>query len=71
MERKSYPQSEKNLPGTWHNTKTYGNVFFTCPKCGRTGILDHEILPNGDVNPSVVCPTEGCDFHEYVNLAGW
>lgn len=33
--------------------------------------MDHDIAPDGRVSPSVVCPFEGCDFHDHVVLEGW
>lgn len=43
-----------------------------CPKCGRwTSLSNHTISDNGEVNPSLVCPYENCNFHEYVTLEGW
>ena len=42
-----------------------------CPK-GHYGYLgDHEIAADGTVAPSVVCPAEGCGFHDTVRLLGW
>lgn len=31
----------------------------------------HQIAPDGTVSPSVVCPHDGCDFHEFVRLENW
>lgn len=31
----------------------------------------HQIAPDGAVHPSVVCPHDGCDFHEFVKLENW
>ena len=42
-----------------------------CPDCGQAASLDHTIGPNGDVDPSLVCPLDACRFHEYVRLVGW
>ncbi len=36
-------------------------TWFRCPKCGESGGIDVE-QALGRV--SIVCPTEGCDFHE-------
>ncbi len=61
-------------PGTWSVTRdTDGNCFvwFACPTCGKKAILDHDIDADGTVTPSVVCPFEGCTFHEFVELEGW
>lgn len=47
-------------------------ALMDCPRCGREGLLDlHDIAPNGEVRPSVVCPHAGCDFHDFVRLDGW
>lgn len=45
-----------------------------CPKCGRecgVGKATHSIAADGTVMPSMICPHDGCDFHEYVTLFGW
>lgn len=42
-----------------------------CPKCDLRAGLDHDISDDGTVTPSLVCPHDGCDFHEWVQLAGW
>lgn len=46
-----------------------------CPTCGQTAYLDsvsgHSIDADGFVQPSVVCPTDGCGFHEFVKLGEW
>ena len=65
--------------GGWHHvmrqeigeTKPRPRPTVYCPKCGREGSLDHEIDAEGRVTPSVVCPHEGCDFHDNVQLLGW
>jgi len=69
-------QSNDYLPGTWKGLKLSGNggrsVSITCPECSQLAVLtDHTISPDGKVTPSVVCPKEGCDFHEFVQLDGW
>lgn len=43
----------------------------TCPECKQEYLLDHVIAPDGKVAPSLDCPTDGCGFHEMVQLAGW
>lgn len=46
-----------------------GLIFAICPECGQKGRLDnHTIAPNGDVDPSLDCPTPGCGFHEHCRL---
>lgn len=61
--------------GTWHGGKKSTGVrtaLLSCPDCGKIGSLgDHKIAANGAVSPSVVCPTEGCRFHEWIILDGW
>lgn len=43
-----------------------------CPGCDRRASLsDHEIRHTGEVFPSLVCPYDGCEFHEFVKLEGW
>lgn len=49
-----------------------GHTMIECPDCGNVATLDdHKIAGNGKVEPSVVCPEEGCGFHEFVTLEGW
>jgi len=56
--------------GTWH---AYGEIVMAaCPRCGRVaGLGGHSVSEGGVVSPSVVCPREGCGFHEDVVLEGW
>ena len=53
--------------------------MFKCPKCNNSGVLatppvevlkvdGHRVLPGGHVQPSVVCVTPDCSFHEMVEL---
>lgn len=68
--------SKHHRSGTWglHPLLKYGSkdvVLIRCPNCGKTGILDHDVDDDGTVQPSVECPTKGCDFHEHVRLLGW
>jgi hypothetical protein len=42
-----------------------------CPKCGNMYYLDHTISDDGNVTPSLVCPFDNCDFHEFVVLEDW
>lgn len=49
-----------------------GTAYVECPKCGQyAGLSDHEIKEDGTVDPSMVCPNKGCDFHDYVKLEEW
>lgn len=43
-----------------------------CPGCDRHASLSqHEIRHDGGVFPSLVCPYDVCEFHEFVMLEGW
>lgn len=61
--------------GTWwplHVPSGVHKAAINCPSCHQTSyLIDHEIDEHGTVAPSVVCPTEGCTFHEHVVLEGW
>ena len=47
------------------------SVSFTCPN-GHTYLLNkYEILPNGSVHPAVLCPADGCNFHDFIKLEDW
>ena len=81
------PQSDTREPGTWKattiarspaghaNLPALRGATIVCPKCGRPMAIgigsDHGIGDDGTVCPSVVCPREGCGFHEFVQLEGW
>jgi hypothetical protein len=43
----------------------------TCPNGHGLTLRGHSIAPSGEVSPSVVCPTHGCNFHEFVRLDRW
>lgn len=56
----------------WNADKSQRSASVACPDCGRTASLSgHDIADDGTVTPSVVCPYEGCSFHDYVKLEGW
>lgn len=61
--------------GEWKGLRTESGdrtASVGCPKCGGLASLrDHNIDAGGIVTPSLVCPYEGCDFHEWVRLQGW
>lgn len=46
------------------------HVTIRCPN-GHFALLDHEIADDGTVSPSVVCPWDGCGFHEFIRLLDW
>ncbi len=69
----AYPFNFNYVPGSWKGllTPKGRSATFTCPN-GHTCALDHhEIAADGAVTPSVVCPYEGCGFHEFIKLEGW
>ena len=47
------------------------SASFTCNDGHFGSLLDHVILDNGRVEPSVVCTYEDCTFHDYITLDGW
>lgn len=68
----SYDEFEK---GTWFRTLLdetgQKTVWFRCAN-GHYGTLgNHDIAADGTVTPSVVCPEQGCVFHDTVKLEGW
>jgi len=69
------PQRQKGLAGdpilapSWY-LMSPGHILLTCFN-GHTYRLDHEITVDGTVQPSVDCPEDGCDFHEFVRLECW
>ncbi len=58
----------------WHGGRLANGQRTALVKC-RNGhiasLSDHTIAPDGTVSPSLVCPREGCDFHEVIKLEGW
>ncbi len=47
-----------------------GHIFIRCI-CGECCLIDHEILPNGDVNPSLWHDDPKCGWHIMATLDGW
>ena len=48
------------------------SALLCCPDCGCiAGIDSHTIVENGEVNPSVVCDNEDCEFHAFVAFKDW
>jgi hypothetical protein len=43
----------------------------TCPNGHGLTLGGHTVAADGIVHPSVVCPTAGCSFHEFVKLDRW
>lgn len=59
-----------------------GQTVQVKPPCGHIGTLwsrrpgssdstHHGISADGQVSPSVVCPRDGCDFHQFIILQDW
>lgn len=64
------PGASFGTPGAVEAGRRSANM--SCPKCGTmVSLVEHGISDLGFVNPSVVCPNEACDFHEWVRLEGW
>ena len=42
-----------------------------CPNGHIAGIASHSVDAAGKVTPSLVCPTDGCDYHVHATLDGW
>jgi len=34
-------------------------------------LLGHKVYMDGAASPSLVCPMDACDFHDFVRLEGW
>jgi len=67
-------QGDLEAPGQWKGARRDGirTANVSCPGCGKVASLSgHEIRPNGQVFPSLVCPFDGCGFHAWVTLKGW
>jgi hypothetical protein len=72
------PKGKSDEPGTW-NVIEYPRARrvqwceFTCPNGHGASITKsiHAIAQDGTVNPSVICPRQGCTFHEFVRLISW
>ena len=59
-------------PLTWRPVKVDGveTARVVCSN-GHEALLDHHVDIEGKVYPSVVCPTDGCNFHEHIVLLDW
>jgi hypothetical protein len=72
--------------GTWKGAtladSAVPSALMTCPNGHTVSLADHTILlvdadedvatdTKGIVQPSVVCPEDGCNFKGYVDLIGW
>jgi len=47
-------------------------AIITCPNCDHPiSLKRHSVDDFGHVFPSVVCINGECNFHKYIQLAGW
>lgn len=47
-----------------------GVITIACPK-GHVATLPHQIMEDGTVEPSIVCPYSECDWHVWAKLLDW
>jgi len=67
-------QNSDYLPETWKGLKLAEggrSASATCANGHTCSLTDHTINEDGTVSPSLVCPYEGCEWHENVKLEGW
>lgn len=57
--------------GSWRKLAQSERVMVSCPDCGLSCELDHDISTDGKITPSLDCPSPTCRFHEFVQLDGW
>jgi len=69
------PQDNEYKAGTWKGLllgkRERRSASFTDPNGHTLSLSKYEILKNGTVHPSVLCPMDGCGFHEFITLEGW
>lgn len=46
-------------------------AHMTCDAGHPIVLKNHTIFANGNVHPSVICRTPGCQFHDFVVLREW
>jgi hypothetical protein len=73
---KNSPNWDGDQPLTWRNYIDNGKVLKCSPVIvdingHYLSIHKHTILDDGMVQPSVVCPIQGCGFHDFVKLEEW
>lgn len=74
MKRTSIKKSNQSEAGTWEFWRGDMKLpVMYCPNCGEAnlGNSTHTIEANGNVNASIVCANDKCDFHEFVKLEDW
>ena len=68
------PQDADLKPLTWHGARWADGrrtANMACSHGHVAGLYDHDIAGDGTVTPSIVCPVDGCEFHDFVRLSGW
>ena len=68
FQRVNWRKQALALPGSWYRSNE--DVWAICPN-GHSAVLDHEIADDGKVTPSLDCPADRCNFHEFVRLVDW
>jgi hypothetical protein len=73
LKRNDLAPSER---GTWQSVsagaRAVWKAIVSCPRCGFScSLRSHDVDAAGVVTPSLVCPNDGCDFHDHVTLEGW
>lgn len=63
--------SSSGGPGTWRVGIGGQSVYVVCPECKMSYAIDHDIADNGELSPSLMCPTKGCGWHVTARLRGW
>lgn len=56
------------LKPSWFDDDTF-QLWLRCPYGHLGTLVGHTIQINGDVNPSVMCPS--CDWHSEIRLLDW
>ena len=59
------------LGATDHSAGLVKSALFRCPFGHVNSLHTHEITESGIVMPSVVCPSHGCGFNDFVQLEFW
>lgn len=59
-------------PGPWWSPlKGEMNPMIKCTQGHTAFLTQHEIQEDGTVDPSIVCPDDGCNWHIWGRLDGW
>ncbi len=77
LPRKPGPHTDDLPPGQYAKSlkpsRQWGWAIVRCPECGRCSTLgrNHEVLSDGEVTPSFVCPFPPCTWHVLIRLLDW